>query len=249
MQVVSSALKEKLIHITNTISNVCDLEWILSRDQQPIPLFRNRISLVDLYCGCGGMSLGVKEALRVNNYSLDIKLALDIDKEALNVYKRNFSVDDEIALNADIKKFVSRNIGKPFNAIESSLRERYKNVDLLVAGPPCQGHSNLNNHTRRDDPRNNLYLNAIRFVEILMPKVAIIENVSTVIHDKDRVVDKARLALEKVGYKIYSLIIDTSDFGLAQTRKRHLQIALLNTDISINLSNYLMVQPLPLSHY
>ena len=62
--------------------------------------------------------------------------------------------------------------------------------DILVMGPPCQGHSNLNNHSRRNDPRNNLYLSVAAYAALLKPKYIAIENVQTVVHDKASVVSE-----------------------------------------------------------
>jgi len=233
----------------NIGEDICDLSWILSKKKSNALEGKNSLSLIDLYCGCGGMSLGIEEALKLNQFSLKIALALDMDKDSLEVYKSNFEVSDEVALNIDINQLVTTRIGEPLDKIEIIIKQKYKNIDILVAGPPCQGHSNLNNHTRRNDPRNNLYLNAIRFVEIVMPKVAIIENVSTVIHDIDDVVNQGKIGLEKKGYKIHSLIIDTSKYGLAQKRKRHFQIAIFNSDIDIDLSSYLFNSQLKVADY
>lgn len=231
----------------NNITDICDLKWILSK--QP---FKSKSSkkktLIDLYSGCGGMTLGVQEALRKNGYSLEIKLAVDTDKAALETYSLNFGVSDDVVKNVDISDFASNHIGTSLSKNERETQKKFSNIDILVAGPPCQGHSNLNNHTRRNDPRNNLYLNAIRFIEIVNPRIAIIENVSTVIHDKDQVVEKANLALGNKGYTIHSLIINSSQFGLAQERKRHFQIALLDSEVKIDLNPYKR-QPSPLKSY
>lgn len=232
------------------ISDLCNLDWIKSKSVPTVISQTNAVvTLVDLFSGCGGMTLGVMEALRRHGVALDIKLAVDMNQGALDVYKHNFNVGSDTALNIDINELVSINIGKKLSTKEKNVQQKYRNLDILVAGPPCQGHSNLNNHTRRDDPRNNLYLNAIRFVEVTKPKVAIIENVSTVIHDKDQVVDKSFHALEKMGYTIYSSVINTSEYGLAQNRKRHVQIAVRNSNKKVNLENYKIAKPLTLADY
>ncbi len=236
----------------NLISdNLCNLNWI-RKSIKPVflPTQNKSFSIVDLFCGCGGMTLGIWEALRKNNISIDIKLALDNNKSALTVYQKNFELNDKSISNSDINELVSCSIGEKLNTNETILQNKYSNLDILVAGPPCQGHSDLNNYTRRNDPRNNLYLNVIRFIEIVKPKIAIIENVSTVIHDKNKVVKKSEYFLKKLGYQIESQIINIAEFGLPQTRKRHIQVAVLNDNFNFSsLASFKYLNVVPLSDY
>lgn len=222
----------------NETNELCDIDWIRSKERSTVLKPIKTISVIDLYSGCGGMSLGVREALQKNNLKFDIKLAVDTNLSALEVYRRNFQKQEDIVKNLDINEFVSTKIGEKPNEIELRTQSLFEGTQILVAGPPCQGHSNLNNHTRRNDPRNNLYLNAVRFVELIRPKIAIIENVSTVIHDKDTVVQKAEKALKRAGYTIYSQILNASKYGIAQTRKRHFQVAVLKENIHWDLNDY-----------
>ncbi len=221
-------------HYQNLISsNLCNLNWIRqSIKPKNLPKINKSFSVVDLFCGCGGMTLGIWEALRKKGFVLDIKLALDNNKSALTVYQRNFELNDTLISNKNINELVSCYIGEKLNTNEIILQNKYSNLDILVAGPPCQGHSNLNNHTRRNDPRNNLYLNVIRFIEI----------VSTVIHDKNKVIEKSKYFLNELGYHVESQIINVAEFGLPQTRKRHIQVAVLNNDfnfLSLSSSDYI----------
>ena len=97
--------------------------------------------------------------------------------------------------------------------------------DLLLAGPPCQGHSNLNNHTRRDDEKNELYL--------IVPAVAIawdiplviIENVEGVKHDVSGVVQQTEGIFKANGYQVERGVLDAAKIGWPQTRKRYFLIA------------------------
>ena len=234
-------LEQENNEIVTLISNggLCDFDWIRRKTAPQINGEKRSIGIIDLYSGCGGMTLGIRAALEFNGYSAEIRLAVDTDAAALEVYNRNFGTTNATVKNIDINELVSIGIGKEIDERELRIQALYKDVEILVAGPPCQGHSNLNNHTRRSDPRNNLYLNAIRFIELIMPKIAIIENVSTVIHDKDGVVQKAETALKGLGYTIYSQVLDASKFGIAQSRKRHFQIAVLKDGIDIEFNSYL----------
>lgn len=96
---------------------------------------------------------------------------------------------------------------------------------MLIGGPPCQGHSNLNNHTRRDDPKNRLYLRMARAAEILRPRVLIIENVPAVVHDSQQVVARTTDHLEAVGYEVATTRAELVQLGIPQTRRRHILLA------------------------
>lgn len=97
-----------------------------------------------------------------------------------------------------------------------------------MGGPPCQGHSDLNNHTRRADPRNALYLRMARFVEVVRPQHVLIENVPGVAHDKTGVVRRTTESLRAAGYAVETAILTATDFGAAQSRRRHLLLATLS---------------------
>lgn len=113
------------------------------------------------------------------------------------------------------------------NLSEEGLRlaESIGELDVIVAGPPCQGHSDLNNSSRRDDPRNLLYTIPVAFALRTNAKLLLVENVPTVIHSSGEVVGSAFQTLEKNGYSVVEFVADIQDFGLPQTRKRHMLIA------------------------
>jgi len=107
-------------------------------------------------------------------------------------------------------------------------------VDILLAGPPCQGYSDLNNLTRRNDERNLLYERVARFVEIAKPKNVLIENVPAVRHGKENALQTAVSTLEKCGYYVDTGIVDFADLGVPQRRKRHLLLASRKKDNRID---------------
>jgi len=98
-------------------------------------------------------------------------------------------------------------------------------IDLLLAGPPCQGHSNLNNHTRRDDPKNELYLQVPAMAVALKIPIVIIENVEGAIRDVGGVIQKTKALLISNGYKVTGGVLSASKLGWPQTRKRYFLIA------------------------
>ena len=190
------------------------------------------IRLVDLFCGCGGLSLGVKEACNTLNYDLEIPLAVDFDKEASSCYGLNFPKANII--NSDITQMFSDKIGTPLTIKEENLKQTVGHVDLLVGGPPCQGHSDLNRYTKRDDPKNHLYMYMARAAEIFRPKLIIIENVTGALHDKRHVVQSVEEVLIKLGYKIDIGIVDLVKIGVPQTRRRLILLASLDKGYSVN---------------
>lgn len=205
---------------------LCDQSWVKLSDWPSVNSKKTEeLRIVDLFSGCGGMTLGAWEAARRSNKGLSILLAVEKDIDAHSVYMNNFKRDARCVLSTDIKELFSEDLSTGNSIREIELEEKLSDVDLLVAGPPCQGHSDLNNKTRRNDPRNSLYLRAIRAVKVLKPKCAIIENVPTVIHDTEGVVFRSDEYLTKLGYHTTSIIVNAIDFGVPQKRKRHILIA------------------------
>ena len=156
---------------------------------------------------------------------MQIKLAVDYEEQALMAYKKNLGVSKQEIAGSDISELLPGDVGSPPGKLEREFCARFSGVDILAAGPPCQGHSDLNNSTRRRDPRNRLYLKAVRFVELAKPRVVLIENVPAAVHDSGNVVEKSQLHLREMGYEVKTLFVDASRLGLPQTRKRHILIA------------------------
>jgi len=181
------------------------------------------VRVVDLFCGGGGLSLGVAEAARRVGRGTVIALAVEADEGAADVYALNFA--DADLRRVDVSSLFDGEVAAPLTKSERTLAKAIGQVDILVAGPPCQGHSDLNNHTRREDPRNALYLRAVRAVEVLQPTCVLIENVPAVQHDKGKVVDAALAALCAQNYTAADAVLDLVKFGVPQHRRRHILLA------------------------
>lgn len=181
------------------------------------------LRVVDLFSGCGGMTLGLWEAARRASLRLDIALAVDSSPNFVRVLASNFPESRAVA--ADVAALFDGELGTNPSAQESRLKEGIGSLDVLLGGPPCQGHSDLNNHTRRRDPKNALYLRMARAAEVLRPAVVVIENVPPVQWDSSDVVGRAKVALEKVGYQLDGRVVDLARVGVPQTRKRFLLVA------------------------
>ncbi len=208
------------------------------------------IHTVDLFCGTGGLSLGAAEAIEAVGMNHVPLAAVDIDGEAAAVYKRNFS--PAAVLQANVAAFVdyhvySRGDRAQFaydpEIVDGRLGALVGRVDLVLAGPPCQGHSNLNNHTRRSDPRNMLYVSTAAAVVALKARMAVIENVPEVLSDKTDVVATARKVLLDCGYYVSDAVLSATELGAAQTRKRHFLIATHKPHVEIKEAQKILGRP------
>lgn len=88
---------------------------------------------VDLFCGCGGLTLGLWEACRLTGRQLDIRLAVDNNVAALQVFRSNFGCDNKVARTADVVTLFDGNLGKPCTSKELYWKEKTGAVDVLVA--------------------------------------------------------------------------------------------------------------------
>lgn len=194
------------------------------------------IRSVDAFCGCGGLTLGAMQAAIAMGRRLESVAAIDVDDAGLEVHKANF--DTKHILHSNASSLVDWHVsGEGKRAkfayepeiIDPTLAQEVGKIDLFLAGPPCQGHSNLNNRTRREDPRNILYITAVALGVALRARAIVMENVPDVVNDKSDVVTTARALLASSGYKwIDSGVLATDHLGGAQTRKRYFLVATLD---------------------
>lgn len=207
-----------------------DAAWLRSK-QRPASEARETLRVVDLFSGCGALSLGISEACRALELGVEHVFAADINPLALNVYSRNFPGGQYTT--APLETLVTR-VDAPLSPGERQLARQLGRIDVLAGGPPCQGHSDLNNHTRRDDPKNALFGTMIRFAQVLRPKHVLIENVPGVRNDKRGVTDLGRRALERLGYHVFEGVALASDVGAAQRRRRYFMVATNQSSFSFN---------------
>ena len=194
---------------------------------------RRTIRVVDLFCGCGGLSLGLRRAADAVGARAVFALAVDVSRAAVEVYARNFRPFRTERRNVAT---LIEQTSAPYDAdvggthsvhLDGSLDSLRGTVDILLAGPPCEGNSNLNNRTRRSDPRNDLYLDVVLGAISMAIPVIVVENVPSVVSARQNVVGRARSALRAAGYRVSSddLILTASDFGTPQDRRRHFLVA------------------------
>lgn len=215
---------------TQPLVDIYDISWLAAKERPRVRASAQEIRAVDLFCGCGGLTLGIREAARGLGCAFRSVFAADTNKDALHIYSRNFQPD--IADPRPIEKRINGDLGAELTPEEKEFCDRVGKIDIMVAGPPCQGHSNLNNHTRHNDPRNLLYLRAVRCAEILSPQTMIIENVPGILHDSQNVLLTAEDYFKKLGYSVSYGVVKMWKIGVAQTRQR---LLLLASKVNANL--------------
>ena len=199
------------------------------------------LRIADLFSGCGGMSIGLLEAARAVGRPAEIAFAADFDTEALEAYQLNLSPHHVEA--GPIEAVLNGSFGSDPTVEEEELMSQVGKVEVLLGGPPCQGHSNLNNHTRRDDPKNELYERMARFAELFEPAHVVIENVPGVLHDKGGVFDRTRSQLEELGYDVDFGIVKGERIGVPQTRHRVFLVA--SRTVAVSLDDWLGMHAVP----
>ncbi|WP_025770162.1 DNA cytosine methyltransferase [Thioalkalivibrio sp. HK1] len=190
------------------------------------------LHFIDLFCGGGGLSLGIRRAAEFLGFKARLLCAVDTDEVALRLVKKAFSplitrsrpVEDLVRYDVDRSGALDDFISAP-TMLDAQIAQFKGKVDLLIAGPPCQGHSNLNNKTRGFDNRNLLYFTVPAFAVALgIPKI-IIENVRSIEVAEENVVEITTRLLERHGYEIEKRVLNAADFGTAQSRQRHFLVA------------------------
>lgn len=165
----------------------------------PPPL---NFSIVDLFCGAGGLSEGFRQA------GCTVVAGLDLDPDAIATYAHNFP--EAQAICGDVRDAVVR---RRFMEVAAG-------VDAVVGGPPCQAFSQVRNHVRLiDDPRNSLYREFVAIVRATQPTIFVMENVPGM--DQMGVVAQIEEDLTICGqYEVRSQKLDAANFGVPQTRER-----------------------------
>lgn len=167
--------------------------------------------------------MGLAESAHRLRLALKIALAVESDEDVAAVYELNHPVAN--VRNVDLVSLFDGVLGSRATASEDKVVQEVGSCQILLGGPPCQGHSDLNNHTRREDPKNALYLLMARAAEILKPDIVIIENVAPVQWDKGDVVNQTKKTLRASDYAVAGRVIDLRRVGVPQRRRRYLLIA------------------------
>lgn len=169
------------------------------------------LSAIDLFSGCGGLSLGLMDA------GFTVAAAVEIDRKAQETYRLNHR---NVRLYAeDIRKL------DPVQILQEA-GLKVGELDLLAGCPPCQGFSRLrtkNKVTSVGDDRNDLVEDFLRFIEIMQPKTVMLENVPALAKDPRFV--GMQNQLHSLGYQTVVNVLDAADYAVPQRRKRLIMLA------------------------
>jgi DNA (cytosine-5)-methyltransferase 1 len=180
------------------------------------------LGIVDLFAGCGAMTIGAIEGARRAGVGANLSLAVDVWPAALEVIEATLDTDRIAAL--DLAEVLDGG-GADRTTTTGRIAELGAGASLLLAGPPCQGHSALNNHTRHDDARNDLYLAVAKISAAIEPRVVLVENVRGVGRDRRQAVERCAAELEDQGYAVQAETLDVHALGAPQRRVRHVLVA------------------------
>lgn len=203
-----------------------------------------KMTFIDLFAGAGGLSEGFVKAgfepiahvemdahacrtLETRNYYYSLKKAnkLQVYYDYLlgNISHKDLS---ESVLNR-LDNVINASIGDDNTSIFNRIDELTKGreVDLIIGGPPCQAYSVVGRHRinklEADDPRNLLYRQYARFLKKYNPKVFVFENVLGILSaEEGRYFNNIKVYFRTLGYELESRVLNTSDYGVLQNRKR-----------------------------
>jgi len=221
----SSKNKSQLIELINGKNKVVEEpkiilsnEEIAPQNTQIIEVDTKTLNVIDLFCGCGGMSKGLTDA------GLNVIAGIDIWDKAVESYNKNYH---HKAYCADLTQLPPEKFNELYN-------KENKNVDILVGGPPCQSFS-IAGKRDKNDPRNALFMEYVKYLDYFKPKAFIMENVIGMLSKKtangENVID---IIMEQLN-RNYNCIINklyASDFEVPQNRRRAIIIG-IRKDLNI----------------
>lgn len=162
-----------------------------------------KYNIIDLFCGCGGFSLGFERA------GFNVLLGIDVWKDALVTFSHNHKGSN--TLNADLSITTPKDTEPLLEG---------KTIDVIIGGPPCQGFSVAGKRIV-DDHRNKLYKAFVAFVEHFQPKAFVMENVPNILSIGNGVVrDSIVEDFSRLGYTVEYKVLTASDYGVPQNRRR-----------------------------
>ena len=171
-----------------------------------------KLKFIDLFCGCGGLSKGFTLA------GYNCVGGIDFNQSAIDTFNHNFK--NSKGLCCDLLEMSTERIIAEYGDLAD--------VDVVIGGPPCQGFSSANRYKIEGaDPRNKLFFEFVKFVDLAKPKAILIENVRGIVtrdngYAKDRIYD----IFENMGYKVNHEILDAADYGVPQHRLRNFFVML-----------------------
>jgi DNA (cytosine-5)-methyltransferase 1 len=193
----------------------------------------SRGTVVDLFCGAGGASLGFHQA------GFEIRGAVDIDEDALDTYERNLTnegIVDFEPLQADLEETT-------FDEIRDHFGLEKGEVDVICGCPPCQNFSSLRDTTPwpEDEPKDDLLRAFVERIREEKPDLVFFENVQGILSSGEGAYIKwFRNQMEKVtreedteeqgGYGVNLKLVNAANYGIPQRRKRTIGVCVYGAD-------------------
>ena len=162
-----------------------------------------KFNVVELFCGCGGTSLGFEMA------RFQVACGVDIHKPSIETFSKNHP--NAATILGDIKEIGAEDIKSVVGELP---------IHVLIGGVPCQGFSLNNRKRNKNDKRNTLYRELIRIAKDLRPEVIIIENVSGLISSGDAQEQIKENIRSELRMKVACKILNAQDYGVPQKRSR-----------------------------
>ncbi len=171
---------------------------------------KERIKFIDLFCGIGGIRLGL------DSQGFECVFSSDINTECQRTYKTNFGEE-------------------PFGDITKIDEKSIPDHDILCAGFPCQPFSISGKQKGFDDTRGTLFFDICRIINEKKPSVVFLENVKHMVHHNGgRTLQTILDKLEDLGYEVSWRVLNGVDFGVPQNRERIIIIGSLNGKFDFN---------------
>lgn len=188
----------------------------------------NNFTYIDLFAGCGGLSLGLHNAGWKGLFAIEKSPdAFRTLKHNLIDRKKHFNFPEWLSeTNHDINEVLRNN--------KADLKNLQGKVDMVAGGPPCQGFS-MAGRRKESDARNTLVKSYIDFIKLVQPKIIFFENVKGFTQEFKKNKEKGKQysnyvenALKRAGYKVKGELINFGDFGIPQKRTRFILVGVRN---------------------
>lgn len=193
---------------------------------------KRKIKVLDLFAGAGGFGLG----FRLANSNFKVICSLEVDKWAAETLKAN---------NVEKQKIIVKDI-RSFDTDEKIRAACKSKPDIIIGGPPCQGFSYAGPTKDPKDPRNSLFKNFAHWVEVLQPKVFVMENVRGLLTGKnekgEKVIDIIKKTFTAIGYTVKVWELNAANYGVPQNRER---IFIVGNKLGVEISEPAWTHYLP----
>lgn len=180
-----------------------------------------RFNVLDLFCGCGGLSFGFMQQ------QFNVIAGVDSWKDSLVTFEKNHPGSKGILMDLE-----------DFNP--EKLKDIVGRVDVLIGGPPCQGFS-ISGKRNPKDPRNHLSFSFIKVLKYFKPRAFVLENVPNLIAiDGGKMKESLTRKFNSLGYDVNHKIILASDYGVPQNRRRIVFVGMLGrNNFKFPVGNYI----------